>query len=152
MEPSNSSRRESAPPLRDSVREGLRKSATSLVILAKVLLPAYVLVDLLARTPVLPWVAGALSPVMGWIGLPGEAALPLVAGMGVNLYAAIGAMAPLHLTPREITILGLVLGLSHALVIETAVIRQVCPRWVLLAATRVGLGLSAGFLVNLVMP
>ncbi|RMG88508.1 MAG: hypothetical protein D6708_11360, partial [Candidatus Dadabacteria bacterium] len=123
------------------MREGLRKSATSLAILAKVLLPAYVVVDLLARTPVLPWLAGALAPAMGWLGLPGEAALPLVAGMSVNLYAAIGAMAPLHLTPREITILGLVLGLSHALVIETAVIRQVCPRWLLLAAARVGLGL-----------
>ncbi len=139
-------------PLGESVREGLAKSLVSLGILARVLVPSYLVVDLLRQTPVIPWIADALAPAMGLLGLPGEAAVPLVAGFTVNLYAALGAMAPLGLAPRQVTILGLVLGIAHALLLETAVIRQVCRHWLALAAARLVLGLSAGALLHLVLP
>ncbi len=138
--------------LGESVREGLAKSLVSLGILARILVPSYLIVDLLRQTPVIPWIADALAPAMGVFGLPGEAAVALVAGLTVNLYAALGAMAPLGLAPRQVTILGLVLGIAHALVVETAVIRQVCRRWLALAAARLVLGLSAGALLHLVLP
>lgn len=141
-----------APSLGTSVREGLRRGLAAVGILAKVMVPTYVAVDLLQRTPVLGWVAAALEPVTRVLGLPGEAAVPLVAGACVNLYAAIGALAPLGLSPREVTILGLVLGIAHGLPLETAVIRQVCPRWGLLLVARIGLAFVAGTAVNVVMP
>ncbi len=141
-----------APSLGASVREGFRRGFAAVGILAKVMVPTYVAVDLLQRTPVLGWVAAALEPVTRVLGLPGKAAVPLVAGACVNLYAAIGALAPLGLSPREVTILGLVLGIAHGLPLETAVIRQVCPRWGLLLVARIGLALVAGTAVNLVMP
>ncbi len=139
-------------PLRVAVRAGLRNGCTAVALLARVLIPAYLVVDLLARTPVIPAAAGAMEPVTRLMGLPGEAAVPLVAGVLVNLYAAIGAMAPLGLSAREITLLGLVLGICHGLVLETAVIRQVSSRWPWLVVARLALGFLAGVLLNRVMP
>ena len=139
-------------PLSAAVRAGIRNGWAAVGLLARVLIPAYVAVDLLARTPVIPAAANAMEPVTRLMGLPGEAAVPLVAGMLVNLYAAIGAMAPLGLSAREVTILGLVLGICHGLVLETAVIRQISSRWPWLLAARLGLAFFAGVLLNRVMP
>ncbi len=139
-------------PLSAAVRAGVRNGWTAAGLLARVLIPAYVAVDLLARTPLIPAAADAVEPLTRLMGLPGEAAVPLVAGALVNLYAAIGAMAPLGLSAREVTILGLVLGICHGLVLETAVIRQVSSRWPWLVLARVGLGFLAGVLLHRVMP
>ena len=135
-----------------ALRAGLRNGCIAVGLLARVLIPAYVAVDLLARTPLIPAAADTLEPVTRLMGLPGEAAVPLVAGVLVNLYAAIGAMAPLGLSPREVTVLGLVLGICHGLVLETAVIRQVSARWPWLVLARLGLGFVAGVLLNRMMP
>ncbi len=135
-----------------AIHTGVRNGFAAVGLLARVLVPSYVVVDLLAQTPVIPAIARAMEPVTRLMGLPGEAAMPLVAGALVNLYAAIGAMAPLGLSTREMTILGLVLGICHGLILETAVIRQVSSRWPWLLAARLGMGFFAGVLLNQVMP
>ena len=85
-------------------------------------------------------------------GLPGEASLALLGGYVINIYAAVGAAAPLNLSPREVTILGLILGLSHGLLLETAITRQFTDRWYILVLLRVALSVVAGVTANLVMP
>ncbi len=139
-------------PWRTSVRVGLQRGLTSVGILAKVLIPVYVAVDLLQGTPVVGSLARGLAPAMGALGLPGEAAMVLAAGYLINLYAALGALVPLGLGPREVTILGLMLGICHGLILETAVIRQVGRRWGALAAGRLVLSVVAGLLLNAVLP
>ncbi len=136
----------------ESVRLGLRRGLGSVLVLAKVIVPVYVLVDLLQQTSIIQSASQNLAPLMGWFGLPGEASMVLVAGYAVNLYAAVGALGPLGLGPREVTILGLMLGIAHGLVLETAIIRQVGTRWALLAGIRLFLSFVAGAALNLVMP
>ena len=57
---------------------------------------------------------------MQLVGLPGEAALPLVLGYFLNIYAAIGAMLPLRMSIK-ITIMSVMLLLAHNLPMEAAV-------------------------------
>ncbi len=143
---------EATPSLFHSLHSGMRQGLSSVLILARVMVPVYLVVDLLRDTPVLDTVARTVQPAMALFGLPGEAAMVLVAGYAINLYAAVGALAPLGLGPREVTILGLMLGLAHGLILETAIIRQVGTRWASLAALRVLLSVLAGAAIHRLMP
>lgn len=85
---------------------------------------------------------------MRYLGLPGDAAMAILAGYLVSLYAAIAVMIPLGLTAKQITILGLLLGLSHNLVIETLVLREMRANYILLLGIRILLSLVMAFTIN----
>ncbi|MBO8142484.1 MAG: nucleoside recognition protein [Firmicutes bacterium] len=131
-----------------AVFRGLRKGLHTTLTLAKAVVPAYVAVSLLARTPVLDWLGGLATPWLSVLGLPGEAALPLLLGMFVSLYSGIGALASLELGAREATIVAVVLGVAHSLVIETAVTRQIGVASRFPLTLRIGLGLAMGALLH----
>ena len=57
--------------------------------------PITFIVAFLQHTPVLPWVIDLIAPFMSIFGLSGDAAIPLVLGNFLNLYAAIGAILTL---------------------------------------------------------
>jgi len=115
------------------------------------ILPLYLASDLLVASGALAKVSGFLAPVMGLWGLPPEAAAVLVAGMLVNLYAATAVAAPLALSWQQISVLGLILGIAHSLVMEAVVVRQLTPRYHALTLLRIVLGLAAGWLLALAL-
>lgn len=129
---------------------GVRKGLDTMWILAKTLVPAYVVVHLLARTPLLQWLSDLTGPWLHWIGLPGEAAVPLVLGLVLNLYAAVGAMASLELTTKEATIIAIFLSMAHALIVETAVTSRIGVPARFALAIRLGLAVVLAFVVHLV--
>ena len=86
---------------------------------------------------------------MGFIGLPGEAAIPLVLGNVLNLYASIGAILTLELTVKEVFILAVMLSFSHNLFVESAVATKVGIRMSVVLAVRIGLALFSAFVINL---
>lgn len=110
--------------LLSSVKTGLRKGLETTWLLGKVMVPVYMVVTILKYTPVIDWIAVLFAPIMGLFGLPGEAAIVLVIGNVLNLYAAIGALGAIELTAMQITILGMMLSFSHSLLVETAVISK----------------------------
>lgn len=127
---------------------GARKGLQTTIVLAKAIVPAYIIVFVLARTPLLDWVAGAAAPLLRWIGLPGEAAVPIILGLSVNLYAAIGAMASLTLTVKELTIIAIFLSMAHSLVVETAVTSRIGVPARLALSIRLGLAVLLALVVN----
>ena len=55
--------------------------------------------------------------------------------------------APLALSWQQVSVLGLILGIAHSLLVEAVVVRQLTPRYHLPSpGLRVGLGLAAGWL------
>lgn len=118
--------------------------------LSKVIFPITLFITILGYTPVLHWLASFISPLMGMIGLTGEAAIPLVVGNALNLYAGIGAILSLDLTVKEIFILAIMLSFSHNLFVESAVAAKVGLRIPIIIAVRVGLALVSAFVINLV--
>jgi spore maturation protein SpmB len=114
------------------------------VRIASVILPTYVAVILFKHSPLLPWTVERTAPLMAAFGLPGEAALALVLGMTLNIYAAIAACAGLALSTGQATTIALVLGFAHNLFVEGALLLRLTPRGGAWIALRVATGLVAG--------
>ncbi|TDQ36964.1 nucleoside recognition domain-containing protein [Aureibacillus halotolerans] len=135
--------------MKQSIKKGLIAGASTTWSLGKVIFPVTLLVTILQFTPALDWAVTFVAPLMGWIGLSGEAAIPLLVGQFLNLYAAIGAIISLSLSVKEVFILAVMLSFSHNLLIESAVASKVGIKiWVVLVV-RIGLALISAFVINL---
>ncbi|WP_251554932.1 nucleoside recognition domain-containing protein [Neobacillus muris] len=134
----------------DSLKRGLLSGLKTTWTLGKVIFPVTLIVSILQYTPVLPWVIKLISPLMKLIGLSGDAAIPLVLGNFLNLYAAIGAILTLDLTVKEVFILAVMLSFSHNLFIESGVaMRAGVKLWIVLI-TRPGLAVVSAAVIHLV--
>lgn len=111
--------------------------------------PFYLLVDILKQTNILGVIGAFFSPIMKVIGLPGEASIAMISGMSLNLYAAIAAMQPLDLTVKQITIIGLFLGIAHNLIIETVILTRTGAKAIPILLTRLLTAFFAAFMVNI---
>lgn len=118
--------------------------------LSKFIFPITLLIVILQYTPILPWVIDLVSPVMGIFGLRGDAAIPLVLGNALNLYAGIAGILSLELTVKEVFIIAVMLSFSHNIFIETTVALKVGVKlWVVLLV-RFGLASISAIVINLV--
>ncbi len=118
--------------------------------MVKVIVPFYLLVELLRYLGVITLIGRACGPVMGLFGLPGESALALIAGYTANMYAALAVLTPLHLSYRDVTTIALMLGISHSLPVETSVTRKTGVNAWFLLLVRLVLSLVVGILLNLI--
>lgn len=133
-----------------TLRRGINSGLKTTFELGKVIFPVTLVVSLLQHTPVLPILIDWMSPVMQIFGLPGEAAVPLVLGNLLNIYAAIGAILSLKFTVKEVFILAIMLSFSHNLLIETSVaLKSGVKLWVVLSV-RLGLAFFSAVIIHLV--
>lgn len=134
----------------ETVKKGLKVGLQTTWSLGKIIFPITILVVILQHTPVLPWIIQLISPVMGLFGLSGEAAIPLVLGNALNLYAGIAGILSLELTVKEVFIIAVMLSFAHNIFIETGVALKVGVKlWVVLVV-RYGLAALSGIVINLV--
>ena len=129
--------------------EGTRKALKTTLLLAKIIIPVTFALVALEQLGLLVSVASVFGPMLKVFGLPGEAALPLLLGFFVNIYAAIGAIAVLTLSPREITVIAVMILTCHSLLMESPVLNFTGLRPVTSIFLRMGGGLIFGFLLNL---
>ncbi|WP_243388239.1 nucleoside recognition domain-containing protein [Bacillus kexueae] len=134
--------------MRESLKQGLRVGLQTTWTLGKVIFPITLLVSILQHTWILDWIIEFITPAMGVFGLRGDAAIPLVLGNFLNLYAGIGAILSLELTVKEVFILAVMLSFSHNLIIESTVASKVgIKMWVILLV-RVGLATFSAIIIN----
>ncbi|WP_375534034.1 nucleoside recognition domain-containing protein [Alteribacillus sp. HJP-4] len=134
----------------NTLKKGLFVGLGTIWTLAKIIFPITFIITLLGYTPFLDWLAEALAPFMHWLGLPGEAAIALVLGNMLNLYAAIGAILSMDLAVKEVFILAVMLSFSHNLFVESAVAVKVGIRMSVVLAVRVGLAIFSAVVINLI--
>lgn len=133
-----------------TIKNGLLAGLKTTWTLSKIIFPITLLLVILQYTPVLPWIIDLVSPVMGIFGLRGDAAIPLVLGNALNLYAGIAGILSLELTVKEVFILAVMLSFSHNIFIETGVALKVGVKlWVVLLV-RFGLAAISAIVINLV--
>lgn len=133
-----------------TIKKGLLVGFQTTWTLSKIIFPITLILVILQFTPILPWVINLVSPIMSVFGLRGEAAIPLVLGNFLNLYAGIAGILSLELTVKEVFILAVMLSFSHNLFIETAVALKVGVKlWVVLVV-RLGLASISAIVINLV--
>jgi hypothetical protein len=145
-----------APPglrerLRRDFRLGLRSGLRTFWELARVMIPAYGATLVLERLGVIEWLAAVARPLMSLLGLPGDAAVPLIVGYVLNIYAAVGSMQALDLDATQITVLALAVLIGHNLIVEGAVLHRAGMNGFAFGALRVVAGLAAAGVANLLM-
>jgi hypothetical protein len=137
--------------LRRDLPRGIRAGLATFWNLAKAMIPAYGLALVLQKLGAIAVLAHLARPVMALVGLPGSAAVPLVLGYVLNVYAAIGAMTALHLSAQQITVLALAVLIGHNLLVEGAVLRKAGMSGVGFGVLRALSGLLAAGVANLLM-
>ena len=130
------------------MKKTLDKALSSAWMILKFVIPIYLLADLLYYFDLLRHVAFLLEPITTLVGLPAEAALALISGLFLNLYAAIAFAAPLDMSPQQWTILAVFLGIAHSLVVESAVMKQLGLSTRYAYGVRIAVAIGAGVLVN----
>jgi hypothetical protein len=134
----------------NSMKKGLLVGLKTTWTLGKIIFPVTLIVALLQYTPVLPWLIEAISPMMKLLGLSGDAAIPLVLGNFLNLYAAIGAILTLDFTVKEVFILAVMLSFSHNILVESSVALKAGVKLWIVLVTRLGLAILSAIVINLV--
>ena len=121
-------------------------------MLIKIYIPVSLLTAFLDQIGFLDLIAPVFEPVMKLLGLPGEAALVLLAAWVNNLFAAIAAASVIELTFRQITIIAIITGFAHNLILETTVLMKLKMGRIGIALSRIVFSLLVGMLLNLIMP
>jgi hypothetical protein len=133
-----------------SVKRGFFVGLKTTYSLGKIIFPITLIVALLKYTPILPWIMKLIEPLMGLIGLSGDAAIPLVIGTFLNLYGAIGAILTLDLTVKEVFIIAVMLSFSHNLLVESSVALKVGVKLWIVLLVRLGLAFLSAIIINLI--
>ena len=105
----------------DILKAGIRRGWDGFFWLIKILIPISLFTSLLAYTGWLNRLDFILEPVMGAIGLPPMAALPIIMGLLSGIYAALAAMATLPFTTDQMTLMAVFLLISHNLIQESVI-------------------------------
>lgn len=134
----------------NTVKQGLLIGFKTTWALGKIIFPITIIVTLLQYTPILPWVVTAIEPFMGWLGLSGDAAIPLVLANFLNLYAGIGAILTMDLTVKEVFILAVMMSFSHNLIIESTVATRVGVKLWVVASVRIFLAIVSAVFINII--
>ncbi|ESU34037.1 membrane protein [Bacillus sp. 17376] len=133
-----------------TLKRGLMVGLNTTWALGKVIFPVTLIVSILQYTPILPWIIELITPLMSMLGLSGDAAIPLVIGNFLNLYAAIGAILTLDLTVKEIFIIAVMLSFSHNMLVESSVALKVGVKLWIIVLVRLGLAFISAVVINLV--
>ncbi|MGM8215233.1 nucleoside recognition domain-containing protein [Bacillaceae bacterium W0354] len=131
--------------LKNGVKNGLHLTWS----LGKIIFPITLIVTILQFTPVLPLIISWVEPLMGLLGLSGEAAVPLVLANVLNLYAGIGAIVSFDFSVKEVFIMAMMMSFSHNLFVESAVAAKVGVKFWIIVTIRLSLALISAILINL---
>ncbi|HYG57130.1 MAG TPA: nucleoside recognition domain-containing protein [Symbiobacteriaceae bacterium] len=116
------------------------------------LIPLFIGIQLLRDGGVLGRLSRFLSPLLAPLRLPGDAGLPVVAGLTIGLTYGSGVIIQVveegKLNRDELTVVCVLLGVSHALIEETILLTSLGANGVLLVALRVLLAPTFAFVAS----
>jgi hypothetical protein len=135
-----------------SIGGGLRKGLRAFFKLSTIMVPIYLVVAAIKLTPLFDIISRFFEPFMTYFGLPGNSALAYVTGTFVNLYAALAIVAGIDITGRQLTILAIMMGISHSQIMESAILTKLKARPIIVSTARVIVSLACGLALNLALP
>jgi len=105
-------------------KETLELAYKTSLFIVKLIFPLYIIADILFYFNILGKISFIFEPITAVLHLPPESAVGIAAGMFFNIYAAVALLAPLNLSPYQWTVIGVFLGIAHALLIESAIMKK----------------------------
>ncbi len=136
--------------LAEPIKKGFIKSLQLLWLLIKIIVPVSCIVAILDFYGIIELIAGYFTPAMALFGLPGESTIALLLSFFVNFYAALGVITTMSLSPQQITVLAVMIGICHELPVETVVCSYTGLRIPVSAALRLITALFAGLALNFI--
>jgi hypothetical protein len=127
----------------------LNSSIKSSWIILKLVIPIYILADILYYYNTLSYVSFIVKPFTSFLGLPPEASLSIISGMFLNLYAAVAFAAPLKMSVVQWSVLAVFLGVCHSLIVESAIMKKLGISNLFSYSLRFFVGLIAGYVTSL---
>ena len=109
-------------------------------------------VMLLDKSGILLWIAYFTSPLMGFMGLQGEAALVLLSSIFLNVYSAIAVIESLNFSVREIIILATLSTIAHNFPVECMILKKAGSSLTLVVLVRFFSAIAAAWVLNLILP
>ncbi|MFW5663713.1 MAG: nucleoside recognition domain-containing protein [bacterium] len=134
------------------IKVSIPKALQTAVWILKITLPVSLAVSILNYYGWIELVTQHLAPAFNLIGLSGEAALPFITGILLNIYSVIAVISQLSLDMREITIVAVMSLIAHNLIIETTIQSKTGSRVWHMLALRIGTAIVSAILLNLVLP
>ncbi len=108
-----------------NLKETFNLAFKTAILIVKLIIPLYIFADILFYFNILSKISFIFKPLTTIIHLPPESAIGLASGIFFNIYAAIAFLAPLNLTPYQWTIIGVFLGIAHAIIVESAIMKKI---------------------------
>ncbi len=127
----------------------LSTSFKSAWIILKLVIPIYILADILFYYNTLSYISFVVEPFTSMLGLPAEASLAIISGIFLNLYAAVAFAAPLDMTPHQWSTLAVFLGICHSLVVESVIMKKIGISTIYSYSMRFFVGLFVAYLTYL---
>lgn len=122
------------------------------VTLLKLMVPALIIVKLLEILGGITLLGQWLSPFMQFVGLPQAIGVVWATAILTNVYTAmavfVAVSANLPLSVAEVSVLGVLILISHSIPVEGAVAKMVGISWRLTISLKLGGGLLLAALVN----
>ncbi|MRG84740.1 nucleoside recognition domain-containing protein [Salinibacillus xinjiangensis] len=131
------------------LKRGLQSGLMLAWTLGKIIFPVTLIITIVSHTPFFPVIIGWFEPFMKLLGLPGEAAVPIVLGNFSNLYAGIGAIITFDFTVKEVFIMAIMLSFCHNLLVESSIAAKVGVKWWIIVGVRAGLAIFSAIIINL---
>ncbi|MEA2050950.1 MAG: nucleoside recognition protein [Campylobacterota bacterium] len=132
-------------------KQALKKSLQSALIMIKLVIPIYIIADILYFYNTLSYISFLVEPFTQMIGLPAETGqLAIISGIFLNLYAAVAFAAPLDMTPHQWSILAVFLGVCHSLVVEGVIMKKIGISNIYSYSLRFCVGLFLAYLTYLI--
>lgn len=106
------------------IKKTIRTSFKSAWIILKLVIPIYILAEILYFYNTLAYISFLVEPFTSFLDLPKEASLSIISGIFLNLYAAVAFAAPLDMDAKQWSILAIFLGICHSLIVESVIMKK----------------------------
>ncbi|MDR1099269.1 MAG: nucleoside recognition domain-containing protein [Treponema sp.] len=133
-------------------RKALNPAFTTARFLLGIMIPVSFAMLILDHSGILYYIGRFLSPLMRYLGLPGEAALVLISSVCINIYSALAVINTLHLTGRELTVLATMCLVAHNFFVECVVMKKTGSSLTKMVFLRLFSALLAAWVLNRALP
>jgi spore maturation protein SpmB len=134
------------------LKRALSSALKAFWLLLRITVPVSLAVAALDWFGAIKALAAFLDPVMGYVGLPGEASLALISAISVNVYSVIAVIGAIGLSGRALAILSVMCLVCHNLPVETAIMKKTGSSALKMVFLRIAMMIGVGFFFNLVLP
>ncbi|MDG6229503.1 MAG: hypothetical protein QCH96_06010 [Candidatus Thermoplasmatota archaeon] len=115
-------------PIRSILWETGKDAISTTMMLLKIMIPVSIIVKLFEMTGLITVIGTQLSPVMQFVGLPGETGLVWATAMITNIYGGllvfITLSSQMTFTIAQVTVLATMILVAHSLPIEVTIARK----------------------------